>query len=460
MYFCVYNSSHTMKPKTIDDVKFYPLQRKDPTTNTYPTDNIPVIAKFSYQGLRLEYNTGIRVNTHLNKKGESAWDTQKGRPARNTFHPGRTFSEVNAELDNVAFAIIKIYETYRASGQLLPLSIFKSELKKELGVERVYKNRVIDLFDVFIENSGGSLKGWSFGLKKHFKVIKKQLEEVVKDMAIQDVDSTIFEKYRDFMLKIEKGNGTIMETRNSTIENKLKRLKWFLRWAIKEGYIKGNMKERIEGYSVSMDKMKESDRIKQNIIYLTPDELKAIETLDIPETKAYLKRVRDCFLFSCYTALRHSDLKALKKTDIDWEKGFIKILANKDSDLLTIPLIDRAKEILRRYKDRPGDKALPVITNEKMNLYLKELGALAKLNRIVSKTYYIGREKKTDRYELWNLLSTHVGRRTFVTTAMELGIPADVVMSITGHSDYKIMQIYLGIRDERAKNEMGKFNSL
>jgi integrase len=440
-----------MKPKTIDDVKFYPLQRKDAETNLFPVDNIPVIAKFSYQGQRLEYNTGIRVNTHLNKKGESAWDSQKGRPARNTSHPGRTFSEVNSELDKIATAIIKIHEAYRLSGQLLPISAFRNELKKELGVERVCKDGIIDLFDIFIEKSGGSLKGWSDGLRKHFKVIRNQLDEVVGGMTIREIDSSVFEKYRDYLLGIN--------TRNSTIENKLKRLKWFLRWTIKEGYIKGALKERIERHSVIMDKMKESDRIKQNIIYLTPDELKTIEAFEIPNSKAYLKRVRDCFLFSCYTALRHSDLKALKKTDIDWEKGFIKIMASKDSDLLTIPLTHKAKEILGAYWELPGANALPVITNEKANLYLKELGALVKLNRKVTKTYYIGREKKTDSFELWELLSTHVARRTFVTTAMELGIPADVVMSITGHSDYKIMQIYLGIRDERAKNEMEKFNN-
>jgi len=449
---CVNRITHIMKPKTISDVRMYPEQRKDPKTNAYPTENLPVIAKFSYQGKRLEYNTGIKVQTNLNKKGEPAWDVERGRAARNTIHHGFSFAEVNAELDRVASAVIRVYDRYRLSGSHLPIATFRAKVKQELGTEKQERDRVIDLFDLFIERSGGSIKDWSDGLVRHFRVIQGQLKEVVKGLTIDQVDVNIFEKYKAFLLSIN--------TRNSTIENKLKRLKWFLRWTIKEGYIKGEVALRIERSSVAMEKMKESDRMRQNIIFLHPEEVAIIENLDIPEEKNYLKRVRDCFLFSCFTGLRHSDLKALRKKNIDWDNDVIELVALKDKDLLTIPLVNKSRDILLKYKDEPGELALPVISNEKANHYLKELGFMAKLDRVITKTYYIGRDKKTDRFELWELLSTHVGRRTFITRAIELGIAPDVVMSITGHSDYKIMQVYLGIRDERRRIEMQKFNEI
>lgn len=437
-----------MKPKTISDVRMYPEQRRDPRTNSYPTENLPVIAKFSYQAKRFEYNTGVKVQTTLNRKGESAWDVEKGRAARNTFHHGLTFSEINAELDRVATAIIRVYDRHRLSGTPLPLSMFRDKVRHELGTDKQRRDKLIDLFDLFMEKSGGSIKDWSEGLVRHFKVIRGQLEEIVNGLSIDQVDASIFEKYKMFLLSIG--------TRNSTIENKLKRLKWFLRWAIKEGYIKGEVAQRLERFSVAMEKVNNSDR--QNIIYLYPEEVKTLESLQIPEEKNYLRRVRDCFLFSCFTGLRHGDLKVLKKSNIDWSNEVIELVTAKDKDSLTIPLVNRSREILLKYKDEPGEMALPVISNEKANLYLKELGFMAKLDREITKTYYIGREKKTERFELWELLSTHVGRRTFITRAIELGIPPDVVMSLSGHSDYKVMKVYLGLRNDRVKAEMQKFN--
>lgn len=441
-----------MKPKTMSDVRMYPEQRRDPKSNAYPTENLPVIAKFSYQGRRLEYNTGIKVQATLNKRGEPAWDVERGRAARNTVHHGLSFSEVNAELDRVATAVIRVYDRFRLAGSPLPVATFREGVKQELGTERQRRDRVVDLFDLFIEKSGGSIKGWSNGLVRHFRVIRGQLKEAVKGLSIDHADVSIFDRYKSYLLAIN--------TRNSTIENKLKRLKWFLRWAIKEGYIKGDTAMRIERFSVAMEKMKEADRMRQNIVFLSPEEVATLENLDIPEEKNYLRRVRDCFLFTCYTGLRHSDLKALRKRDVDWKNDRVRLVSLKDVELLSIPLVNKSREILRGYREEPGEMALPVISNEKANLYLKELGFMAKLDREVLKTYYVGREKRTDRFELWELLSTHVGRRTFITRAIELGIAPDVVMSITGHSDYKVMQVYLGMRDQRAKDEMMKFNGL
>jgi integrase len=440
-----------MKPKNIEDVKFYPLQRQNKKTGVTPIDNLPVIAKFGYDGKRLEYNTGVRVSTALNKDNESIWDIEKQRATRNSTHHGKSFSEVNNELTRVANAILKIYDRYRLAGEALPLKIFSEAVRVDLETKKPVKLRIGDAFAMFIESEGGSGRGWSVGLTSHFETIKSQLVEAVNGLPISEVDSSIFESYRKHLLSIN--------TRNSTIENKLKRLKWFLRWCIEQkGFINGDVSKKILSYKIAVDKMKESDRIKMNLVFLEFDELKAIESVAIPPQKQYLERVRDCFLFSVHTSLRHGDLKNLKKTDVKGDT--IEIFSQKGSELLTIDLSDKAKAILNKYKDIPGELALPVASNEKMNEFLKELGYLAKLHRVFNKTYFIGKERKTEKKELWNLLSTHVARRTFVTLGSELGIPADVIMSCTGHEDLKMLKIYKGMRDEHRKNEMKKLNQL
>ena len=91
---------------------------------------------------------------------------------------------------------------------------------------------------------------------------------------------------------------------------------------------------------------------------------------------------------------------------------------------------------------------------------LKELGELAEINEPVRETYYKGNERIDEVTPKYALLSTHAGRRTFICNALALGIPAQVVMKWTGHSDYKAMKPYIDIADDIKTNAMNKFNQL
>lgn len=91
---------------------------------------------------------------------------------------------------------------------------------------------------------------------------------------------------------------------------------------------------------------------------------------------------------------------------------------------------------------------------------LKELGELAEINDPVSETYYKGSERIDTITPKYALLGTHAGRRTFICNALALGIPAQVVMKWTGHSDYKAMKPYIDIADDVKANAMSKFNQL
>ena len=75
-----------------------------------------------------------------------------------------------------------------------------------------------------------------------------------------------------------------------------------------------------------------------------------------------------------------------------------------------------------------------------MNDYLKELGELAEINDPVRETYYKGNERIDTVTPKYALLGTHAGRRTFICNALALGIPAQVVMKWTGHSDYNLYE--------------------
>ena len=104
------------------------------------------------------------------------------------------------------------------------------------------------------------------------------------------------------------------------------------------------------------------------------------------------------------------------------------------------------------------DKALPVISKQKMNEYLKELAELTGINEPIRQTYYKGNGRLDEVTPKYALLGTPAGRRTFICNALALGIPPQVVMKWTGHSDYKAMKPYLDIADDIKANAMSKFN--
>ena len=172
------------------------------------------------------------------------------------------------------------------------------------------------------------------------------------------------------------------------------------------------------------------------------------------------RTVRDVFLFCCFTSLRYSDVRNLKRSDV--KSDHIEVTTVKTADSLSIELNKYSKAILEKYKDIHFENhmALPVISNQKMNDYLKELGELAEINEPIRETYYKGNERIDEVTPKYALLSTHAGRRTFICNALALGIPAQVVMKWTGHSDYKAMKPYIDIADDIKANAMNKFNQL
>ena len=107
---------------------------------------------------------------------------------------------------------------------------------------------------------------------------------------------------------------------------------------------------------------------------MTADEIELIYKVDVKE-KMYLDRVRDLFIVACYTGLRFSDLMQVRAENIINESSQIKIRTEKTNELIVIPLHKYVKEIIKKY-----DGSLPpVISNQKMNDYLKQIGKKAKL---------------------------------------------------------------------------------
>ena len=148
----------------------------------------------------------------------------------------------------------------------------------------------------------------------------------------------------------------------------------------------------------------------------------------------------------------------LKSTDIKGDMMYITTV--KTHDRLPINLNKFAKEILKKYEhcNVPDNLALPVLANQLMNRYLKNLCELAGFNKPITRTCYRAGNRVEETFPKYEMIGTHAGRRTFICFALSSGIPPQVVMKWTGHSDYQAMKPYIAIAEKTKADAMKLFD--
>ena len=409
------------------------------------TENVPIRMRVNFASKRIEFTTGYRIDA-------TKWNADKQRVKNGCSNKlKQSASEINASLLEYYTEIQSIFKRFEVEDVMpTPEQIKKAfnALHKPVSEEPKPKKEALpcdffQVFDDFVEDCGRQ-SNWTDSTFEKFAAVKNHLTNFREGLTFEFFDERGLNDYVGYLRDVK-------EMRNTTIGKQLSFLKWFLRWAFKKGVHQNN------AYDSYKPKLKSTQK---KIIFLTWDELNRLREFKIPFNKQALERVRDVFLFQCFTGLRYSDVFNLRRSDIKGDH--IEVTTVKTSDSLIIELNNHSKAILDKYKDVAFeyDKVLPVITNQKMNDYLKELAELAGIDEPIRQTYYKGNERIDDVTPKYALLGTHAGRRTFICNALALGIPPQVVMKWTGHSDYKAMKPYIDITDDIKANAMSKFNQL
>ena len=409
------------------------------------TENVPIRMRVNFASKRIEFTTGYRIDS-------AKWDADKQRVKNGCSNKlKQSASEINTSLLGYYTEIQSIFKRFEVEDVMPTLEQIKeafNALHKPVSEEPKPKKEALpcdffQVFDDFVEDCGRQ-NDWTNSTYEKFAAVKNHLTNFRDGLTFEFFDERGLNDYVGYLRDVK-------EMRNTTIGKQLSFLKWFLRWAFKKGVHQNN------AYDNYKPKLKSTQK---KIIFLTWDELNRLREFKIPSNKQALERVRDVFLFQCFTGLRYSDVFNLRRSDIKGDH--IEVTTVKTSDSLIIELNNHSKAILDKYKEVPfeNDKVLPVITNQKMNDYLKELAELAGIDEPIRQTYYKGNERIDDVTPKYALLGTHAGRRTFICNALALGIPPQVVMKWTGHSDYKAMKPYIDIADDIKANAMSKFNQL
>jgi len=387
-------------------INFY-LKDKKAKTET------PIYLFFSFDNQRLKYGVGKSIlPKHWNT------ETQRAREKKEVLN----HAPINALLKKLSNQVEDEYLKAKGKGVRVTPTYLRTQLDQFL-----YKNQTIekDFFGYLNEFINVQTAIKKKRTIQKYKTLERHLLDFQKAKRIKisfdTLDMGFYEKYMAYYVQ-ELG------LLNNTINKYFTTLKTFLNWATERKYNTNLTYIKFKAPSNSAD-----------IIYLTQDELTKIYTLDLSNNKR-LEQVRDAFCFACYTGLRHSDTATIKKANVKADK--IIMTSYKTREQLNIPLNDFAKEILEKYEYR-----LPVISNQKFNEYIKEVGALAEINEPVILTKYSGAEVIKFEKPKWQFLSSHCGRRTFVTLSLEKGMRAETVMSITGHKNYITFKKYIKITD-------------
>ncbi|SMO66950.1 site-specific integrase [Fodinibius sediminis] len=179
---------------------------------------------------------------------------------------------------------------------------------------------------------------------------------------------------------------------------------------------------------------------KKSPTCLSQDELERIESTELESER--LRRIRDVFVFRCYTGLAYSDACRVDGNHIKYNnegKPYLDVKRVKTDKQAIIPLLPKAMEIIKKYHDDPetaDGRLLPTISNQKTNEYLKEVATLA------------GVDKK---------LTTHVARHTCATTVMLANeVPVETVQKILGHSKLSTTMHYARVAGSKIHKDINK----
>jgi site-specific recombinase XerD len=251
-----------------------------------------------------------------------------------------------------------------------------------------------------------------------------------KDMPLNEINPKFIEDF-EFYLKTERNCG------HNTATKYLKNFKKIIRIALSNGWMKNdpfsNKKFHLEEVDIDFLNQKELDAI-------------ILKKFDIER----LQQVKDVYLFCCFTGLAFVDVKSLSHSDIHNKDGklWIKKRRQKTKSWCDIPLLDPAVQFLNKYKNHPlclkNNTVFPVLSNQKMNAYLKEIADLCGINKH---------------------LSTHTARHTFATTVtLSNQVSIEVVSKMLGHSSINMTKKYARVVDDLISKDMqkvyGKYDSV
>ena len=373
----------------------------------------PIYVRITIDGIRSELS--IKRSIEIER-----WNTEAGKVKGNT----EEVKSVNTYIDVVRNKIYDHHKRLIDANKKVTAEAIKNSF---LGIGEKEKT-LVSIFQYHNKQVKALIgKEFAAGTHERYETVLRLLqlflekEYKVKDIAISDINHKFITDL-EFYLKTERNNN------HNTAIKYIKNFKKIVRIALANGWID---KDPFSNFKATVKDVERE--------FLTEEEIQTLVSKDLYVNR--LDQVRDIFVFSCFTGLAYADVKKLSDADIvigiDGSK-WIKTNRTKTDVKSSIPLLPTALAILDKYKNNPvansANKLLPVLSNQKMNAYLKEIATICKI------------EKN---------FSTHLARHTFATTVtLTNGVSLETVSKMLGHKSIKTTQHYAKIVDRKVSDDM------
>ena len=380
---------------------------------------LPIYVRLTVDGKRLEFSTKKFVE-------KTKWSNELSK-MKGTSEEARS---INSYLDLMKAKVLEAQMELLHRNEALTIENFKNKI---LGTEerqrmlvpifQDHNNKIKEL--VGKEYAPGTLERYTTSLKHTIEFM--QWKYNLSDIDIKKIDHAFITDY-EFWLR------SVRNCANNTAVKYIKNFNKIIKICLANDWLDKNP------FANYKSKVKEVERV-----YLTESEIQSIIEKDFKTER--LSIVRDIFLFSCFTGLAYIDVKNLTKSHIsfgiDGEK-WIFTHRQKTESASKIPILPVTQMIIDKYENHPQclneDKLLPILSNQKMNAYLKEIAGVCEIDKE---------------------LTFHIARHTFATTVtLTNGVPIESVSKMLGHKNLRTTQHYAKVLDRKVSDDMKKIKEI
>lgn len=369
-----------------------------------------IMVRITLEGEIAQFSSKLNVNP-------DNWDTKRGKVTGNN----KEARNLNDTLENIRASIIRHYreiewQDTHVTAEKIRNAFLGVTVKTQMLLV-VFKNHNDDLS----KRIGKDIT--EAGVEKYMRTRQRLADFMMHQYKIKDI--ALKEINYNFISYFETYLRSVCNCGINTTAKYLQQLKHIITLAKNNGWLQS---DPFVHFRIRFEK---ADRG-----YLLQKELETMMQKKFSIKR--LEQVRDIFVFSCFTGLAYVDVRNLRAKDIttsfDGKLWIIK-KRQKTNVQSNILLLDIPKMILKKYSNKiTGDKLLPVITNQRINSYLKEIADVC------------GIEKN---------LTFHLARHTFATTVtLAKGVPMETVSKMLGHTSIRTTQIYARITDGKIGNDM------
>jgi len=376
-------------------------------------DEAPIYLRITVNKEKVEMSIFMSISLDL-------WNSKYGHAIGTT----KKCKEINKHLESITALIYEHFKYLRETEKVITPTMLKNAY---LGIVVDKGNKVIELYQehndkikklINIDYSPDTVQRYETSLKHTQEFIKQKYKK--DDLYLEELNN-------EFIVDYEVYFKTVRKCSHNTTMKYIKNFKKIIRIAIANGHL---TKDPFANFKLTLKKVDKG--------FLTDEQLNTLMNKKMATKR--LEQVRDCFVFSCFTGLAHSDLKLLSPENIVIGTDgayWIKTHRKKTGNSVSIPIFPISQRLIDKYKTNEicltQNVLLPVLSNQKMNAYLKEIAEVC---------------------DIPLNLTSHIARHTFATTVtLNNNVSIESVSKMLGHSSISMTKIYARMLDKRVGND-------